>query len=308
MTLRHRDAVIDWLLQGPPWLEYAVRKQLLDEDADVVVATQDSAVLRLVARVKDPRSGLPAYRSGNVSCEVEGSAVWDLYILADIGFQAVHLGLERVVEIVLGGQQGDDCFITEPGMAPNYFCLSGVLISAIARLGYADAPPLARFLRRLLTAQRTEGGWNCEDYERDACPMDNLNVLMLLGEYSAYRRDARFNGALNLLLRHWREQDRGTRLSGFGIGRRYRSLQYPATKYGILRVLDVLCRFPHAVSQPAFGEMLDFVRRQAVEGRYDAALPPGSYHDFDFGQTAEPSRWITFLVRRIEKRALEAPL
>ena len=76
------------------------------------------------------------------------------------------------------------------------------------------------------------------------------------------------------------------------IGRRFKSLQYPAAKYGILRVLDVLSLFPHAVDSRAFQSMLDFVRRKASGGQYYAESNDDSYLEFDFGQKEEPSRWL----------------
>jgi len=49
--------------------------------------------------------------------------------------------------------------------------------------------------------------------------------------------------------------------------------------------------------------MLDFVRQKASGGKYFAESTGGAYAGFDFGQQEEPSRWLTFLVNRIEKRA-----
>jgi len=300
------DQVTGWLLDGPEWIKYAVRTQLLDEAADAAPALADNAVQGILARLRDGRRGIGAWRTGTVSCEAQGSAVWDLFLLSDIGFNAAQLGIEAVAEQVLKSQRPDGAFITEPGMQDNYFCMSGILLSCLARLGYAEAPEMTRFARRLLAEQRPGGGWNCEDYERTDCPMDNLNVLMLLSQYPKYRGDSRLDAALEQLLGHWAERDRGSRLAGFGIGRRYRSLQYPAIKYGILRVLDVLSRFPAAASQPAYRDMLGFVQSKGRDGYYHAEMPPESYRDFDFAQTELPSRWITFLVRRIEKRTEEA--
>jgi hypothetical protein len=37
-------------------------------------------------------------------------------------------------------------------------------------------------------------------------------------------------------------------------------------------------------------------------GKYYAETISDSYTDFNFGQKKEPSRWITFLVTRVEKR------
>ena len=133
--------------------------------------------------------------------------------------------------------------------------------------------------------------------------MDNLNILMLLGQYDDYRKDPKFDGAVDLLLHHWECREQKLHLDGFGVGRRFRSLKYPAVDYGILRVLDVLSLFPHAVRSRGFKNLLDFVRAKAVEGRYVPEDASGSFPGFDFDQTQEPSRWLTFLVARMEKRA-----
>jgi hypothetical protein len=132
--------------------------------------------------------------------------------------------------------------------------------------------------------------------------MDNLNLLMLLGQYEKYRQNPGLNGAIDLLLEHWENR---VNLHGFGIGRRFRSLQYPAVKYGILRVLDVLSLFPYAVDSRSFWSMFDFVKQKAVDGKYTAETTDNAYADFDFGQKEQPSRWLTFLVNRIRKRVEE---
>ncbi len=295
--------VTDWLLEGPDWLRYAVTTQLLDAECDVQAALQDNHIQTLVARVKDTSRGIAAGRTGAVSCETQGSAVWDLYFLADIGFKAWHLDVEREASDILKSQLPDGSFLTEPGMNPNYYCMSAITLSTLARIGYAETQPLSYYIERLLKELRPGDGWHCEEDYSEACPMDNLNILMLLGQYETFRGDSRFNGALDFLLNHWVERDSRYRPSGFGTGRRYRSLQYPAIKYSILRVLDVVSLFPYAISCPSFRDMLDFVRAKSKEGRYYAEMPPGAYRDFDFGQTDMPSRWITFLVKRIEKRA-----
>lgn len=129
--------------------------------------------------------------------------------------------------------------------------------------------------------------------------MDDMNLLMLLGQYLQYRENPQLEGAIKNLAGHW---VMGTHLYGFGVGKRFRSLQYPAVKYGILRVLDVLSLFPYAVKTLGFQSMLDYVHGKAKDGRYFAESTDMGYTDFDFSQTAEPSRWITFLVNRIDKR------
>lgn len=48
--------------------------------------------------------------------------------------------------------------------------------------------------------------------------------------------------------------------------------------------------------------MLQTVKQKAVDGKYTPESVAKAYHTFDFGQKKEPSRWLTYLINRIEKR------
>jgi hypothetical protein len=296
--------VLDWLLEGPAWLTYAVELQLLDRRPDVGPVLRDDAIGKIVQRLKDSSVGIPALRTGKVHYTETGKAYWDLFFLADIGFTVRDLGLEGEAEDVFRFQSPDGAFIIPPNVQDNYFCMSAILLSSLAKMGYRDDPRLSRYIRLVLGSQCYDGGWHCYDdgsgrVEIESCPMDNLNILMLLGQYGPYLHSPVLRKAIDLLLAHWESR---VQLHGFGVGNRFRSLQYPAVKYGILRVLDVLSLFPYAVDSPAFRDMLDFVHRKAVNGRYDVESADAVYVEFDFGRLGEPSRWLTFLVGRIDRR------
>ena len=293
------------MLEGPVWLKYAVELQLLDSKPDVKPVLRDSAITKIVSRLKDTQAGIPALKTGKVHYTETGKAYWDLFFLADIGLTVNDTGLDREVEEIFRRQQPDGTFIIPPNVQDNYFCMSAILISSLARMGYKDDPRIQKYIRVILNSRALDGGWHCynDDFvmlDIESCPMDNLNILMLLGQYEQYRNNSILNSAIDLLLEHWEVR---SHLHGFGVGRRFKSLQYPAVKYGILRVLDVLSLFPYAVSSRAFQGMLDFVRQKASGGKYFAESADGAYAGFDFGQQEEPSRWLTFLVNRIEKRA-----
>lgn len=296
--------VLDWLLKGPPWLKYAVTLQLLDEQPDVKPVLQDSSIQKLIARLKSNTAGIPALKTGRVHYTEAGKAYWDLFFLADIGLSIRDLKLDAEAEEIFRFQSIEGAFSLPPNVQDNYFCMSAILLSSLAKMGYRDDPRLAKYIRLVLNSRCYDGGWHCYDDgsgvpEIASCPMDNLNVLMLLGQYQTYRQDKALHNAIDLLLEHWEER---TNLHGFGVGKRFRNLRYPAAKYGILRVLDVLSLFPYAKKSQAFQSMLDFVHAKAVGGRYFAESADLVYTDFDFAQTATPSRWITFLVSRVEKR------
>jgi hypothetical protein len=295
--------VLDWLLEGPAWLKYAVELQLLDIKPDVFPVLKDSAIKGLIRRIQDSNVGIPALKSGRVHYTETGKAYWDLFLLADIGLTFKDLGLDSLAEDIFRFQQPDGSFVIPPNVQDNYLCMSAILVSSLARMGYRDDPRVEKFIRLALNSQSNNGGWYCYYYgyepDVDSCPMDNLNLLMLLGQYEKYRENPKLNGAIDSLLSHWETRDN---LHGFGVGRRYKSLQYPAVKYGILRVLDVLSLFPYAVDSRSFRSMLDFVRQKAVAGKYTAEIIDNIYSEFDFARKEEPSRWLTFLINRMEKR------
>jgi hypothetical protein len=297
--------ILDWLLEGPAWLKFAAQLQLSGASPDVAPAAQDASVQKLVARLKGNAVGIPAIRTGAVRYTELGKAYWDLFFLADIGFKTADLGIEREAEEVFRYQQPEGSFVIPPNVKDNYFCMSAILISSLAKMGYGDDPRVKKYIRAALAEQMSGGGWDCygERFNPEgSCPMDDLNLLMLMGQYVTYQENEVLEGAIDLLLKHWSREDH---LYGFGVGKRFRSLEYPAVKYGILRVLDVLSLFPRAVKSASFRSMLNYVHGKAREGLYYPEVENPSYSDFDFSRTGQPSRWLTFLVSRIEKRAEE---
>ncbi|MBI4647448.1 MAG: hypothetical protein HY738_12885 [Bacteroidia bacterium] len=177
-------------------------------------------------------------------------------------------------------------------------------------MGFRDDIRLLEHINVIFDSQRLDGGWHCalsrakgnRLQETESCPMDNLNILMLLGQYEQFRNAPRLHGAIDLLLNHWERRNEKHRPYGFGTGSDYSKLKYPAVKYNILRVLDVLSLYPYAMKSVIFANMLDFVLKKAKDGKFFAESISKSYPEFDFGQKKEPSRWITFLILRIQNR------
>ncbi len=304
------EKIINWLLQGPAWLRYAVELQLLGNRPDIQPVLRDPAIIKIVDRLKDLRKGIPAIQSGFLNSDEYENPYWDLYFLADIGLTAADLDLNQEIADFLRTQSERGTYFTEFGMEPTYFCKSAIIISSIARLGYNADPHIQKFIELVLSSQRLDGGWYCNPnhnlgqalQNEPSCPQDNLNLLLLLGQYARYRTEPRFNGAMDLLLEHWEMRGTGVQIVYFGVGRRYQSLSYPATRYGILRVLDALSLFPYARKKSAFRSMLDFVHRKAADGKYPVETPT-PYTDLE--PDSQPSRWIAFIVNRIDKRLSE---
>jgi hypothetical protein len=297
--------VLDWLLEGPAWLKYAVELQLQDKQPDVSPALQDNSIRSLTARLKGTSVGIPAIKAGSVRYTETGKAYWDLFFLADIGFKLKDLELESLAEEIFRYQAHEGTFTIPPNVKENYYCMSAILVSSLARMGHGDDPRIKKYIHVALQEQMSGGGWDCygDNFNPEgSCPMDDLNLLMLLGQYVQYQQGPVMSGAIDLLLSHWQK---GSHLYGFGVGKRFRAMEYPAVKYGILRVLDTLSLFPYAVKSRGFQSMLDHVHGKAVQGRYNNEVDNAAYADFDFSRAGEPSRWLTFLVNRVDLRVEE---
>jgi hypothetical protein len=300
------NKTIEWLLEGPAWLQYAVRLQLTGEKPDLGPVLEDSQISGIIERLKSPRRGISAINSGCMNADEFENPYWDLFFLADLGLTVKDLGLTREIAGFLDSQSQKGTYMTEYGMEPSYYCKSAILLSTIARMGYQQDPHVKKYVQLMLSSQRRDGGWYCNpnhdigaplEYEY-SCPQDNLNILLLLAQYAEYRREPRFNGAIDLLLEHWGMRNTGVQIVYFGVGRRYQALQYPAPRYGILRVLDAISLYPYSFKKAAFHNMLEFVRKKAVEGKYSVETST-PYTDME---PPGPNRLLTFIITRIEKR------
>ncbi len=301
------ENIIDWLLEGPKWLKYAVELQLLDKKSDVKHVLSDISIKNIVNELKDSQ-GLTALITGELS--YKGNVYWDLYFLADIGLTVNDINLEKEAETMYDLQSADGTFITSKEMKPSYFCIPTILLSSLVKMKYNNEQKNKKFIQLIFKTQRLDGGWHCAKQravgqklqDSESCPMDNQNILLLLGQFEEYRNDPKLNGAIDLLLTHWDRRNEKWRPYGFGIGSDFTKLKYPAVTYGILRVIDVLSLFPYAIKSKSFNSMINYVREKSKDGRFYAESIVKHYSDFDFGQKNEPSRWITFLINRIEKR------
>jgi len=297
----------DWLLEGPPWLGYAVKKQLLKSKADLIPVLKDPLIKSYKSMLLHKEQGFNRVLEGNASYMQK--EFWYLYFLSEIGLTAEDLGFEKHFERVLKLEDSEHRFSLSKEMKPNYLCISSIFLTAMVRMSPTAKKQLKSHINLIINEQRLDGGWHCaknravgaklEDTE--SCPMDNVTILFLLSEYPKNAKNPKFNGALDLLLNHWANQKKH-RPYGFGIGSDFKKLRYPSFKYGILQVLDLLSRYEYSAKHPEFLSMLEFVRNKNNEDRYQAESCSKMFQEADFGQKKDPSRWLTFLVERINKR------
>jgi hypothetical protein len=131
--------------------------------------------------------------------------------------------------------------------------------------------------------------------------MANLHALRALDALGWHDHPAAMLGA-EMLLTHWERQTE-RKMYLFGIGSDFRKLKYPFIWYHIVYFADTLTRFSSLHSDPRLREVVATILEQADgRGRYTAASMYQAWKGWSFADKKVPSPWLTFLVRRIQRR------
>jgi hypothetical protein len=314
------DAPTQWLLEGPTWVAYRARLDLLrqaEENPQIVTARQamlaDLQVQMLVSELSGwPGSVLSSHKSA-------GHPLHKLVFLADLGLRVDDPGMGAVVERILEHRSAEGPFQVLTNV-PRHFggsgldewawslCDAPLLAYALSKLGLGDHPEVRAAVEYLAGLGR-DNGWPCAvskelgrfrgpGRKEDPCPYANLVMLKVLSQSPEGRDSAASRVGAETLLALWRDSaERHPYL--FYMGTDFRKLKVPLIWYDILHVMDVLARFPWLRKDPRFQEMAEVVRAKAdPQGRFAAESVWTAWRNWEFGQKREPSRWVTLVARR----------
>ena len=327
MAVFASNSVHEWLLgSDEPWTRYRVLVDLLDRPAedDALVATRldmlaHPQIKALVAQAATWAEQKPLKRHNDAS-----HPLYALSTLADFGLKHDDPGLGRIVEAVLAHQAPGGALQTILNIPTRFggpgqdtrsclMCDAPTLLYALLAMGLEGDPRLRRAAEHLAD-QDEENGWRCAGDPdlggfrgpgrvADPCPMANVYALKALAQVPALAGGRAVQLGVEMLLGHWQRQAE-RKLYLFGIGTDFRKLKYPFVWYDILHVVNVLSRFPFARDDPRYREMVAAVEIQAdAAGRYTATSMYRAWKGWSFADKKKPSPWLTFLVRRIQKRS-----
>jgi hypothetical protein len=314
-----------WLLDGPPWVEYRTRRDLLDqpEDSPEVKAARQAMIdhpqiASLVEELADWPG--PVLKRHNDASHL----LHKLVFVADLGMRAGDPGIDPVIDRIFDHQSAEGPFQVLSNI-PTHFggtgedqwlwmlCDAPLIVYALAKLG-VDQGRFQAAVDYMMGLIR-DNGWPCvadpalggkfkgPGSKSMPCPYANLIMLRALATLpDGYDTDATRTGA-ETLLSLW-EQRKESRPFLFAMGTHFSRLKAPLIWYDILHVLDVLTRFDWLRQDPRLCEMVDIVQSKAdVQGQFTAESVWTAWKDWDFGQKRTPSYWLTFVSQTILKRA-----
>jgi hypothetical protein len=314
------DELTTWLLEGPPWMQYRTRVDLLgqsENEAEVCTARQamlaDPLVHGLLTELAEwPGEVLASHKSA-------GLLMHKLTFVADIGIRADDPGMDKVLSRILEHKSADGPFQMPMNISESYggsgkdewawaLCDAPVTLYASIKLGLGNDPRVQKAAQHLMGLVR-DNGWPCAvspelgkwrgpGRKDDPCPYANLVMLKTLAQTEWRDSSATRAGAESALSLWTESQARHPYM--FYMGNDFRKLKAPLIWYDLLHVLVVLTQFPFLKGNPRLEEMLDLLTSKAdPQGRYTPESIWKAWSAWDFGQKKEPSRWLTFLAHRV---------
>ena len=313
------DELTQWLLEGPAWVQYRTRLDLLgqaERSADVRAARQamlnDPQVQGLLAELAEwPGPVMSSHKSA-------GHPLHKLTFVADLGLKASDPGVDAIVARILEHQSPQGPFQVLMNISPHYggtgqdqwawaLCDAPLVVYALLKFGVKDRRIKAAVQH--LTGLVRANGWPCAvspelgkfrgpGSKNDPCPYANLAMLKVMSQSPQWRDSevARI-GAETLLTLWTHSQERHPYM--FFMGTDFRKLKAPLVWYDILHVLDVLAQFPWLQKDVRRQEMKATLKAKAnAQGSFTPESIWTTWKAWEFGQKRDPSRWLTLLAQR----------
>jgi len=311
-----KEELVEWLLNGEPWVAYRTLTDLLDKDeTNRAVAATRMAVIKhpLIKKIfkglnEEGYWGRP--KDIHTWWPRKSTTFWLLPVLADFGLTVEDKRIARACEYVFSTQLQSGGFGWDPPTKPGD-CHSAIIIESLAKLGLLGDSRLQRAYAWLIERQRRDGGFWCKDTgqiggpreKEPSCALATMFVLGALAQDPKLRNSQIAMKGVDFLLECW--ENRGKiKYAGHDsqIGNDWEKLKYPFTDYKILKFLDVLSQFQHARQRLQSEIIRVLLSKRDDKGRFTPESIVKVWSDFDFGQKKKPSRWITLLAQRIMKR------
>jgi hypothetical protein len=319
-----KENLIPWLLQGPSWVRYRTRLDLLEEkegDREVKKSRsemkEDPQLNNLLTELGSwPGEPLTSHKSA-------GHLLHKLVFIADLGFKASDPELKPVIKKIRDLQSPEGPFQVLMKIPVHFggtgneqmawaFCDSPSILYSLLKMGAKEDASLKEAGSTFLKSA-TNQGWTCTvsrnlgkfrgpGRKSDPCPYATLVILKALSQREEWKESEACKKGSEALLSLW-EKRRESHPFQFYMGTDFCKLKAPFVWYDLLHVVEVLSHFPDLKKDWRLKEMVQMIEKKSdPEGKFVPESVWQPWKGWDFGQKKEPSYWLTFLVLRIKKR------
>jgi hypothetical protein len=315
---------VEWLLQGPPWVEYRTRLDLLDQSENAPEVSAARGAMKAHPLVKDLIAKLEDWPGPALTRHNDAKhPIHKLVLLADLGFRKEDPEISGIIDRVFAHQSAEGPIQVKMNINPRYggtgedkfawmLCDAPLVLYALVKFGYGDDERVQAGVNYLNSLVR-ENGWPCAAApefgkfrgpgpKTAPCPYANLIMLRLLAALPDQQDSEAAHIGADILLRLW-DARKEQKPYLFAMGTHFARLKAPLIWYDILHVLEVLTQYPWVREDQRVQALATIVRTLADE---DKRFVPGSvwmaWKAWDFGQKREPSPWLSLLTYRMLSR------
>jgi hypothetical protein len=315
---------LDWLLEGPSWVAYRTRLDLLEQsESDAEVRAARTAMLaepRMKALIGEVAAWPGAVLTSHKSA---GHLIHKLTFLAGLGLQATDPGMDELVDRVMAHRSAQGPFQVLANIPIQYggtgldsfawaLCDAPLLLYSLVRFGLAGDARVQEAVSYLTSLVRDngwpcagspeQGNWRGPGRKADPCPYANLMMVQLLAILPQWHASPALHAGAETQLDLWMRR-REEHPYQFHMGTDFCKLKAPLVWYDLLHVLDVLSQLPWLVGDERLEDMLSVLSGRAdAQGRFTPQSVWTAWSNWEFGQKKEPSRWLTMLALRALKR------
>lgn len=318
------NELTEWLLTGPPWVQYRTRVDLLSdpEDGPEVLAARQAMlahpqIQRLLSELAEwPGPILKSHKTA-------GHPLHKLTFVADLGLLIGDPGMPQIVERIFQHRAERGPFQVLANINPRYggtgedqwvwmLCDAPLIVYALVKFGLGEDAQVHAAIQHLVGLVR-DNGWPCAvtpelgrfrgpGRAADPCPFANLVMLKALSQMPTWHDETVTRTGAETLLALW-ERRRERRPYLFGMGTDFAKLKAPLVWYDILHVTEVLTHFSWLREDKRLREMVSIVHARADEnGRFTAESVWRDWNGWDFGQKRTASPWLTLIAQRMLTR------
>jgi hypothetical protein len=316
-----RTAIADLRASSESYVSYAAMADLHDPGARGARARllEDPKVVALVRELQTwPGPHINSHKSAN-------QFFYKLAFLADIGLKRDDPGMESIIGKIRDSADENDvpCLAIEipagyggtgRGADAWALCDAPSILYALKVLGAGDKKldDAVRYFAKLhhdngygCVVSGALESWRGPGKKTDPCPYATLIMMKLLILYGdEYGRE--IAACAECLLDLW-ENSKGKHPYIFYMGTDFRKLKLPYVWYDILHVVNVISQVKAYTNDRRFLEMFKIIKEKETENGF---IPESIYQpwkDWDFGQKRYASDWMTYCVRKIERRITIPP-
>jgi hypothetical protein len=192
----------------------------------------------------------------------------------------------------------------------QYSCLTGNMVAALIRIGYADDHRVRKALKWLVKIQNKDGGWLCPYWrahikDTHGCFYGTISPLEAFSEFPREKltkemKRAVERGAEFLLVHRLFKADHHNYKI---INKSWLKLSFPwFYRYNILRGLDVLTKLGY-VEDERLGDAVEvLLQKRRLDGKWTLESAPTGRMQTNLEIVGKPSKWITLYALKVLKR------